>query len=734
MIAKNLTIAIAESCTGGLLTSYLTSIEGASKYFAYGFITYSNQAKIDLLNVSPQTIERFGAVSKETAEAMALGGITKADSSIAIAITGIAGPQGGTPQKPVGTFMTENIKFSPTTNSTYEIKANPPIIILVAPQMGENIGAAARAMKNFNISELRIIAPRDGWPNEQARSMAVSAVNIIDNAKIYENLENCIEDIDYLYATSSTSPMRLKERRIMLGISQQELSKVAKVNVKRIQKYEDAVAPIAGSILYPIAKYLRVPPGYFVDITPPTEYEYEAEEDCKFIDDIIAEDDTEYLGPMKLEFDNISTALHREVLLYKIGFIMKSFNLPEEIITSLERMKIISPTEIQKEAIPIAMQGNDILASSQTGSGKTLAYLLPIINSYIKTKTMSLILVPTRELATQVGDTLTKLVSTIKLPTATLIGGQPMYKQFAQLKANPKVVIGTPGRIIDHLVRGSLRLDATQLVVLDEMDRMLDMGMKEQLEEINKYLASKRQVLMFSATMPKHIIELSKKYVVNPTRISVGSSTKAAVQITQETMRVTDKEKFPELIKQLNTRKGSIIIFVKTKRGADQLAKMLKLENHKVAAIHGDLSQGRRERVISLFRSSKHRIMVATDVIARGVDIPHTQHVINYDLPMCPEDYVHRIGRTGRAGATGAALSFISPEDNMRWKAIDRLINYGETTLRKDMPGDKNRKNFKRPFNEHKMSKGKKAYFSRDNNRNNNAKKPYEYRLRAAEK
>ncbi len=405
---------------------------------------------------------------------------------------------------------------------------------------------------------------------------------------------------------------------------------------------------------------------------------------------------------------------------------MKSFNLPNEVIISLEQMNITTPTEIQREAIPIAMQGSDILASSQTGSGKTLAYLLPIVNSFIQTKSMALVLVPTRELASQVRTTLTNVTTQIKLPSAVLIGGEPMHKQFMQLKANPKVVIGTPGRIIDHLLRGTLKLNTVQLVVLDEMDRMLDMGMKEQLEEINKYIPEKRQVLMFSATMPKHIIALSQKYVINPKRIIVGSTTQAASQIKQETLRVSDKEKFPELIKQLNQRDGSIIIFVKTKRGADQLAKMLKFEDHKAEAIHGDLTQGRRDHVIASFRSSRHRIMVATDVAARGLDIPHTQHVINYDLPMSPEDYLHRIGRTGRAGLSGCALSFISPEDNIRWKAIDRLMNQGESTSREEMTGSKNRR---RPFNgnnSNNNNNGKKSYFPR----NNNDKKPYTGRSR----
>ncbi|MCC8368893.1 MAG: DEAD/DEAH box helicase [Rickettsia endosymbiont of Oxypoda opaca] len=375
---------------------------------------------------------------------------------------------------------------------------------------------------------------------------------------------------------------------------------------------------------------------------------------------------------------------------------MKNFNLPDELITSLEKINITIPTEIQKQAIPLAMSGADILASSQTGSGKTLAYLLPIINSFINTKSTALVLVPTRELASQICNALKSVTTQLKMNSAVLIGGEPMPPQFMQLKNNPKIVIGTPGRIIDHLTRGTLKLSNIGIVVLDEMDRMLDMGMKEQLEEINKYLPEKRQVLMFSATMPKHIVSLSQKYLNNPIRITVGSANKAAPEIKQESLKISDREKFSELTKQLDTRNGSIIIFVKTKRSADQLARMLKSENHKAEAIHGDLSQHQRERVILSFRQSRHRIMVATDVAARGLDIPHTQHVINYDLPMCPEDYLHRIGRTGRAGATGNALSFISPDDTMKWKAIDRLINQGESTARSEFMGKNNRR---KPFN-----------------------------------
>ncbi|CAK6507327.1 DEAD/DEAH box helicase [Rickettsia helvetica] len=392
---------------------------------------------------------------------------------------------------------------------------------------------------------------------------------------------------------------------------------------------------------------------------------------------------------------------------------MKNFNLSEELIIALETMNITEPTEIQKQSIPVAMAGSDILASSQTGSGKTLAYLLPLIDSFIKNKTTALILVPTRELAMQIHSTLNKVTTSYKINSAVLIGGEPMPKQFMQLKKNPKVIIGTPGRIIDHLNRESLKIDRIGITVLDEMDRMLDMGMKEQLDEINKFLPEKRQVLMFSATMPKHIIALSQKYLNNPVRITVGATNKAAAEIKQESLHISDKEKFSELTKQLGNREGSVIIFVKTKRSADQLAKMLKYENHKAEAIHGDLSQRQRERVILSFHKSNHRIMVATDVAARGLDIPHTQHVINYDLPMCPEDYLHRIGRTGRAGATGHALSFISPDDVIRWRAIDRLVNKGESTPRSEFRSDKN--NRKRSFGKRAGGDGKK-FNSFDNN------------------
>lgn len=350
----------------------------------------------------------------------------------------------------------------------------------------------------------------------------------------------------------------------------------------------------------------------------------------------------------------------------------QNFNLPPFLLQSLERIKIKVPSPIQAKAIPKAMEGHDLLASSQTGSGKTIAYLLPMITTLTGSQGQTaLILTPTRELAIQVKDSLIQLMGkNPSLKMALLIGGQSMGQQFAQLKANPRVVVGTPGRIIDHLKRNSLKLNKTGFLVLDETDRMLDMGFSQQLDVIVKFLPSERQTLMFSATMPSNIIKLANKYLQNPQRISVDLAAQPAPKIKQQAIYIKATEKFPHLLKELDEREGSIVIFVKTKRGAEKLAKQLQAQNHNTDAIHGDLNQSKRMRAIEEFRKQKSRIMVATDIIARGLDVPHIQHVINYDLPGCAEDYTHRIGRTGRAGAQGSALTLISPDDSRKWKSI----------------------------------------------------------------
>jgi len=357
-----------------------------------------------------------------------------------------------------------------------------------------------------------------------------------------------------------------------------------------------------------------------------------------------------------------------------------SFGLPSSIVQSLEQLNIVQPTAIQEQAIPAALAGTDILATAQTGTGKTLAYLLPLISKMQDSAySQAVILAPTRELAEQIKNALGQLLGRKGQHEAVLlIGGAPIYKQMTALKKRPAFIIGTPGRMIDHLQRGSLILKNVQYLILDEMDRMLDMGFSEDLEKIIQHIPKERQTLMFSATLPPNIAKLSQKYLREPKHITIGSTTQPAVQIKQDTIKTTGTEKFTYLLKELDARDGSVIIFVKTKIGADQLAERLHKREFQVDAIHGDLKQRQREAVIRAFRDGKYRILVATDIAARGLDIPHIKHVINYDLPQCAEDYIHRIGRTGRAGMTGSALSFILPQDSGLWRRIQQLLNPNE--------------------------------------------------------
>ncbi len=359
---------------------------------------------------------------------------------------------------------------------------------------------------------------------------------------------------------------------------------------------------------------------------------------------------------------------------------MKNFSLlglPDELVAALERMQITTPTPIQSATIPLALGGADLLASAQTGSGKTVAYSIPLIIKLTSSpQGTALILAPTRELAMQVYHTIQQILGKSNpFKIALLIGGAPMFKQISELRRGPKLIVGTPGRILDHLTRGTLSLKKTEFLIIDEVDNMLDMGFSIQLEQIAEYLPETRQTLMFSATLPPNIERLSHKYLRNPQRIAIGSAKQAAPKIKQEIIHTKSGEKFPKLIDQIQQRAGSIIIFVKTRRGAERLSQDLQDHDLSVDAIHGDLPQRRRERVLFAFRSQKIRILVATDVAARGLDIPHVMHVINYDLPQCGEDYIHRIGRTGRAGAEGSAVCFISHEDGHKGKIIARMID-----------------------------------------------------------
>ncbi len=355
----------------------------------------------------------------------------------------------------------------------------------------------------------------------------------------------------------------------------------------------------------------------------------------------------------------------------------QSLGLPQPLLRALDKMQFNTPTPIQAQAIPSALEGKDILGSAQTGTGKTGAFGIPLVARLLSSpRGSALVMTPTRELAVQVMQMLEKLIDNQGgIKTALLIGGESMPKQLTQLRMRPRLIVGTPGRINDHLERGSLMLHDAGYLVLDETDRMLDMGFSAQIERIVKFLPAQRQTLLFSATLPDNIVSLSRRYLNDPVRVSVGSTSKPIAKIDQEVLHVSEDGKYAEFINQLDKREGSIIVFVKTKWGAEKMAKRLRKENHSADAIHGDLRQNQRDRVIAGFRDCKYRILVATDIAARGLDIPHIEHVINYDLPQCPEDYIHRIGRTARAGAQGSALCLITPADGIKWRAITRLID-----------------------------------------------------------
>jgi ATP-dependent RNA helicase DeaD len=357
----------------------------------------------------------------------------------------------------------------------------------------------------------------------------------------------------------------------------------------------------------------------------------------------------------------------------------EALGLPEAIVHSLKKLNFEKPTPIQAQTIPLALEGKDILGSAQTGTGKTAAYALPLL-AYLMANPhkTALVMTPTRELAQQVMDNIRGFMGNDreqKIWVALLIGGAPMGQQFQQLRNRPRLIIGTPGRINDHLERGTLKLDKMGFLVLDETDRMLDMGFVVQLERIASHMNPDRQTLMFSATIAPTIERLANNYLKNPVRVSVGSTIKAAEKITQEVIKTTDADKFDLLVKTLNQKQGTFIVFVKTKYGTEKLAKKLNDQGHSADAVHGDLRQSRRSNVISAFRRGKNRVLVATDVAARGLDIPHIEYVVNFDLPQAPEDFIHRIGRTGRAGAEGTAISFVSAGEYGKWRAICRLMH-----------------------------------------------------------
>ena len=406
-----------------------------------------------------------------------------------------------------------------------------------------------------------------------------------------------------------------------------------------------------------------------------------------------------------------------------------SLDLEPTLIESIAKINFKTPTPIQSKAIPIALAGRDILGTAQTGTGKTAAFGIPIVNFLLKTKKVTaLIITPTRELASQVMQTMNNLIGRGNIRTALLIGGDSMQKQLKQMRRNPRLIVGTPGRINDHLKRKTLNLSNTSFLVLDEVDRMLDMGFTPQINQVLETVPRKHQTLLFSATLPGNIIRLAEKYLNNPERISVGSTSMPIEKIKQEVLKVKSGDKYNQLIKEIYVRQGSILIFVKTRRNAEKMVKRLRYDDHDADAIHGNLRQNKRDRVIKAFRNKHFRILVGTDVASRGLDIPTIKHVINFDLPQVPEDFIHRIGRTARAGSEGSALSCVGDEDRSKWNAIQRLI---DPNFRAESGSERRgkRKRERRSF-DRRGRREKKRFDKKDDNRQEKFKKKKSFKFK----
>ncbi len=356
---------------------------------------------------------------------------------------------------------------------------------------------------------------------------------------------------------------------------------------------------------------------------------------------------------------------------------VKSFadlKLSPKSLHALEKAGFEHPTPIQVQAIPPALAGEDVIGTAATGTGKTAAFLLPILERLDgKAGTRALVLAPTRELALQIGEELERFGKGRHVRGAVVIGGVGMSPQTQAFREKREVVVATPGRLVDHLQQGTARLDQIEILVLDEADRMLDMGFKPQLTRILARLPKVRQTLLFSATMAGEVADFARAHLRNPARVEVARSGTTAARAEQRVFLAGHEEKLPLLLALLEGNDLSTLVFTRTKRRADRVAKSLERAGHAVTRIHADRSQGQRRAALDGFKDGSFRVLVATDIAARGIDVAEIGHVVNFDLPHVPEDYVHRIGRTARNEASGRASSFASPEELDLLRGIEKL-------------------------------------------------------------
>jgi ATP-dependent RNA helicase RhlE len=358
-----------------------------------------------------------------------------------------------------------------------------------------------------------------------------------------------------------------------------------------------------------------------------------------------------------------------------------------KLLDVLWKLKFKTPTPIQQKSIPIAMEGKDIIGVAQTGTGKTLAFGIPLIQRLAQVKGRGLVVLPTRELALQADEVFREIGKFIGLRTAVLIGGASMQMQVRDIKRNPHVLVVTPGRLIDHLDQKNLRLDDVRVLVLDEADRMLDMGFAPQIKKILQALPKDRQTMLFSATMPSEIVRIASTYMKLPVQVEIARPGTMAEKVTQELFVVHKDDKTRLLDKILSEHRGSVLVFTRTKHGAKKVARSVRAMGHTADEIHSNRSLAQRRKALDGFKSGLYRVLVATDIAARGIDVKNIELVINYDLPDQAEDYVHRIGRTGRAGESGHAISIATPDQRQEVMAIERLTrSYLPVTKLPELP------------------------------------------------
>jgi ATP-dependent RNA helicase RhlE len=352
----------------------------------------------------------------------------------------------------------------------------------------------------------------------------------------------------------------------------------------------------------------------------------------------------------------------------------ESLGLSPRTLQALKLARFERPTPIQAQALPHALQGKDVIGCAATGTGKTAAFVIPLAERlHGKQGTRGLVLAPTRELAVQIEEQMQLFGTPSRVRSAVIIGGLSMSAQQEALRRKPEVIIATPGRLVDHLQQGTVDLSQIEMLVLDEADRMLDMGFKPQLTRILARVPKKRQTLLFSATMAGEVAEFARHHLSAPTKVELNRSGTTAAKAEQAVYLIPQLDKPALLLHLLAQGDQTTLVFTRTKRRADKVARVVERAGHKVARIHADRSQAQRKHALEGFKSGRYRVLVATDIAARGIDVEEIGHVINFDLPHVPEDYVHRIGRTARAAASGEAMSFASPEELPLLKDIEKF-------------------------------------------------------------